>query len=136
MFLSQILERPDVRYCLKNESRGVVLATTIEIALDSRSRRRGLLGRDGLAEGSALVIAPCESIHTFFMRFPIDVLFVARSGAIVRAFANVGAWRLRAAFTAFAAIELAAGAIDRSGTRRGDRVVFESGFPGAEERQS
>jgi uncharacterized membrane protein (UPF0127 family) len=136
VFLSPILERPDVRYRLMNESRGVVLATTIEIALDSRSRRRGLLGRAGLAAGSALVIAPCESIHTFFMKFPIDVLFVAKNGTIVRAFANVGAWRLRAAFSAFAAIEFAAGAIDRSGTGRGDRVILESDYPGAEERQS
>jgi uncharacterized membrane protein (UPF0127 family) len=127
VFLSPILERPDIRYALKNESRGVALATTIEIALDSRSRRRGLLGRSGLAPGSALIIAPCESIHTFFMQFVIDVLFVAKDGRVVRAFERVAPWRMRAALTAFAAIEFGAGAIGSSGTRRGDRVILEPG---------
>ena len=50
-------------------------------ALDSKSRRKGLLGRDTLADRHALVLAPCGSVHTFGMRFPIDVLFVVPMAA-------------------------------------------------------
>ena len=122
MFLKPLLGRPDVLHVLRNETRGNVLARNIEAALDSRTRRRGLLGRDGLAEGTALIIAPCNAIHTFFMRFPIDVLFVARDGTVVRASENVGPWRMRAALRAFATIEFASGAIRAAGIQRGDRL--------------
>jgi len=124
MFLKPLLGRPDVRHLLRDETRGVILARTIEAALDSRTRRRGLLGRDGLAPGTALIIAPCNAVHTFFMRFPIDVLFVARDGTVKRVSENVRPWRIRAALTAFATVELAAGAVRASGVARGDRLAL------------
>jgi uncharacterized protein len=123
-FLAPLLQHPDRRHRLVNESRGVVLAHSIEAALDARSRRRGLLGRDGLAADSVLIIAPCESIHTFFMRFPIDVVFVRRDGTVARAFADVPKRRIRAAWRGFAALEFAAGAVVKSGTAIGDRLVL------------
>ncbi len=79
---------------LWNERSGRPLATHLEGAFDSQSRRRGLLGRDGLAEGAALIIAPCQAIHTFRMRFPIDVVFADRQGLVVGVRSNVGARRL------------------------------------------
>jgi uncharacterized membrane protein (UPF0127 family) len=67
-----------------------------------------------------MILAPCTSIHTFFMKFPIDVLFVARDGRVLKRAAAVPAWRIRAAWRAFAVIELPTGAIDRTDTQVGD----------------
>lgn len=72
--------------------------------------------------GHALVIAPCSSIHTAFMRFPIDAVFVTRDGTVSRVFADVAPWRVRASPGAFAVIELAAGAAGREQLLRGDVV--------------
>jgi uncharacterized protein len=71
------------------------------------------------------VLAPCTSIHTFFMQFSIDVLFVARDGRVMKVQRALGAWRLAAAWRAFAVVELPVGAIDRSETRVGDLLEVE-----------
>ena len=89
---------------------GATLATTVEVAFDSTSRKRGLLGRASLAAGHALIIAPCSGIHTFGMQFPIDVVFVAKDGSVLKIRHAMPAGRLAAAIRAFATIELAAGA--------------------------
>ena len=99
-----------------------MVASTIECAFDSASRRKGLLGRAALPDDAAIIIAPCNSIHTFFMRFSIDVVFVARDGHIVRISRAVSAWRIRAALRAFAVVELAAGALERADTKENDRL--------------
>jgi uncharacterized membrane protein (UPF0127 family) len=112
-----------------NERTGFVVATILELAIDSGSRRRGLLGRDGLAERQALVLAPCNAVHTCFMRFPIDVLFVARDGRVLKIVDRIGAWRIAASLRAFAAIELPAGALRRAGLAAGDRVVIRPAAP-------
>lgn len=91
MFLTPMLERPEARWQLRDERNGAILASRLEAAFDSRSRRRGLLGRAGLEAGAALVVAPCNAIHTFFMRFPIDLLFVTRDGKIVKLRASLPA---------------------------------------------
>ena len=61
----------------------------LETAFDSGTRRRGLLGRDDLAAGTAMVLAPCNAVHTCRMRFPIDVVFAARDGRVTR---SCGGW--------------------------------------------
>jgi uncharacterized membrane protein (UPF0127 family) len=101
-----------------------VLAVEIEPAFDSKSRNRGLLGRARLDEGSALILAPCSSIHTFFMRFAIDVLFVRKDGRVVKMYSALPAWRIAFALGAFAAIELPAGRAAASDTRSGDTVLL------------
>jgi uncharacterized protein len=126
-FLSPLLEPDSVPRVLCNQRTGAVLATNVEAAFDSRSRNRGLLGRDRLDEGSALVLAPCNSIHTFFMRFPIDVIFVARDGCVVKTASRVGPWRIRLALRAFATIELPAGTFERIDVRCGDVLVVSAG---------
>ena len=95
----------------------------VEGAFDSRSRRRGLLGRDTLAD-SALVIAPCNLVHTFFMRFSIDTVFVDRDGVVVRVRHQVRPNRVAGAWGAFATIELGAGHAREAGVRAGDRLVL------------
>jgi uncharacterized membrane protein (UPF0127 family) len=96
------------------------VATTVEGAFDSASRTRGLLGRASLAPDHALVIAPCSAVHTFGMQFPIDVIFSARDGRILKIRRNMRAGRMTGAIGSFATIEMAAGEADRHGLRTGD----------------
>jgi uncharacterized protein len=120
-FLRPLLERQDAQQ-LVHERTGALVAEVIETAFDSPTRRRGLLGRDDLPAGRALVLAPCNAVHTFRMRFPIDVVFVARDGVITKIVARLGAWRAAASFSAFATIELRAGSIDGQDVKVGDRL--------------
>jgi uncharacterized membrane protein (UPF0127 family) len=121
-FLSPMVARPADAFQLEVESSRRVLASAVEAAFDSRTRKQGLLNRTGLDPGMALVLAPCGAIHTFFMRFPIDVVFVRRDGTVARVVSNLAPWRIAIAFGAHAAIELAAGGAARCGTSVGDRV--------------
>jgi uncharacterized protein len=114
---------------LWNERSGRPLATHVEGAFDSASRRLGLLGRDGLTEGFALIIAPCQAVHTFRMRFPIDIVFADRQGRVVHLRSHVGARRIAIAWRAFAVIELPAGAAERADVRVGDRVTVVDRAP-------
>jgi uncharacterized membrane protein (UPF0127 family) len=102
------------------------VAASLEPAFDSASRKRGLLGRDALPPGHALIIAPSNMVHTFFMRFPIDVVFAARDGRVLKVRANVPARRIVAALRAFAVIEMAANEVGRSDTKAGDRLVVSA----------
>jgi uncharacterized protein len=110
---------------LVNRTRGFVLATRVEIAFDSRARRRGLLGRQALPADTLLAIAPSNAVHTFGMRFPIDVLFVARDGRVVKRVVSMPARRLAAALRAFAVLEFAAAHDGVAETRVGDVLAFE-----------
>jgi uncharacterized membrane protein (UPF0127 family) len=121
-FLDPILAAPNARWVLRNARHHQILAHGIETAFDRQSRNRGLLGRLSLPEGRALILAPCNSIHTFFMKFPIDVAFVDRDGTIRRARSAVPPWRVQAAFRASAVVELASGSLQRAETRAGDRL--------------
>jgi uncharacterized membrane protein (UPF0127 family) len=94
----------------------------VEAAFDSRTRKRGLLGREALPKDTALVIAPCNGIHTWFMRFPIDIVFVAKDGRVLKARSGVGPWRVALSLRAFAVIEGPVGMIERSRTEPGDVV--------------
>src|SRR3954469_16810492 len=96
---------------LRNASSPRVVAGTVELAVTRATRRRGLLGRDGLANGHALLIAPCSSIHTWFMRFPIDVIFVKRNGTVLKTRAAIPAWKMAFCWGAYAVVELPAGAV-------------------------
>jgi uncharacterized protein len=89
---------------------GRVLVPRLEIAGDSASRKRGLLGRSHLPDGTGLVIAPTNAIHTFFMRFPIDVVFVARDGRVLKVSRHLPSWRIAVGWGAYAVVELAADA--------------------------
>ena len=117
-------EEPEI--CLKavNLTRGTVLATSLETAASGKKRKKGLLGRDGLAPGGGLWIVPCESVHTFFMRFPIDLVYLDRRNRVRKLRSSVGAWRLSACFSAHSVVELPAGTIRSTETRKGDALEF------------
>jgi len=111
---------------LTNERTGKPVATVLETAFDSATRNRGLLGRDSLASGHALIIAPTNMVHTFFMRFPIDILIVAKDGSVLKARRNVPSRRVVGALRGFAVIEMAAFELDRSETVVGDRLAVRA----------
>jgi uncharacterized membrane protein (UPF0127 family) len=122
-FLADVAKaEPNTRFQLVDGS-GRVLVPLLEMAIDSASRKKGLLGRDALPEGVALLIAPTNAVHTFFMRFAIDIVFVAREGRVVKVSRAVPAWRMAAAWGGYAVVELAAGAADRAGIKAGDCVA-------------
>ena len=103
-----------------NKSKGVVLADAI-IADTPFKRMKGLLGRKALNEGEALVIKPCNSIHTFFMRFPIDVLFVDKNNKVIKAISSIKPFRITGIyFGAAFVVELSAGTIKRTRTVESD----------------
>lgn len=112
---------------LINERTGQTLATGVEIAATRKARRRGLLGRDGLAAGAALLLAPCFAVHTAFMRFPIDVVFLDAAGNVLRVVTNMGPWRMASAFRAHVVVELGAGAIPTGELAAGDRLYLSPG---------
>ena len=99
-----------------------VIAADVEVARTRRARRRGLLGRAGLDQSSALVLEPCAAIHTAFMRFAIDVVFMSRDGRAVRIVHRLQPWRIAVSTRAHSVIELPAGALDRHGITIGDRL--------------
>jgi uncharacterized membrane protein (UPF0127 family) len=85
-------------------------------------RMRGLLGRRRLDSGEGLLLRPAGSVHTFFMRFPIDVLFLSRDGEVLKVADRVPPWRTAAAKGAKVVVELAAGEAGRRGIRVGTAI--------------
>jgi len=122
-FLKPLLKSSAAGLVLRAEGRDVPVATVIETAFESATRNRGLLGRDSLASDVGFVIAPCSAVHTFGMRFPIDLVFAARDGRVLKIRRAVPAFRIALALRAFAVIEMAAGSVARSGLREGDRLM-------------
>jgi uncharacterized membrane protein (UPF0127 family) len=125
-FLSPLVSSPDQPWGVRNTTSGRVVVSRLEAAFDSATRKKGLLGRDRLEPGGGLVIAPCGGVHTFFMRFPIDVVFVARDGRVVKVRPAVKPWRLALAVTAFCVIEIPAHAAADAETHAGDRLELFS----------
>ena len=108
-----------------NATRDVVLGDQIEIADTSATRRTGLLKYTNLVEGQGLWIVPCEGVHTFGMKFPIDVLFLNRQRKVVKIRKEMARRRMAFCLTAHSVLELPAGAADRTGTIVGDQLKFE-----------
>jgi uncharacterized membrane protein (UPF0127 family) len=110
---------------LINERTGSVIASVVEPALNATTRRRGLLGRDRLDDGHALLLAPCGSVHTIGMRFTIDVLFVGPDGRVVKIVEQLRSWRIAGAMRACFTVELPAGSLSRSDVSPGDRLTLQ-----------
>jgi uncharacterized protein len=111
---------------LINTRNSKVVADRLLTAFDSESRRKGLLAHGSLPHSTALIIAPTNAIHTFFMKFPIDIVFVSKAGRVLKIRSSVPAWRMTASLGAYAVVEMAAGSLDASDTRVGDELVVSS----------
>jgi uncharacterized membrane protein (UPF0127 family) len=108
-----------------NSTRGTVLASSLEIADTAASRNKGLLSRDGLAPDGGLWIIPCQSVHTFFMRFTIDLVYLDSRKRVKKVRSAVGAGRISFCLTAQSVIELPAGTVLETRTQAGDTLVIE-----------
>jgi uncharacterized membrane protein (UPF0127 family) len=109
-------------YTAVHAGTGAVVAARVERADDARSRSKGLLGRDSLDAGAGLWIVPCPMIHTFFMRFPIDVLFLDRTLTVRRVLEDLKPWRLSPwVLSAHSVLELKGGVL-RGSVKPGDRL--------------
>jgi uncharacterized protein len=106
------LRRPD----------GNVACERCQVADRMLPRMRGLLGRRGLERGEGMLLRPASSIQTFFMRFPIDAVFLDREGRVLEVREHLPPWRLAACRGAHATVELAAGDARRRALRPGDRL--------------
>jgi uncharacterized membrane protein (UPF0127 family) len=113
-----------MQVALFNERTNQAVATQVEIAATRRSRNRGLLGRDHLDEAAAMLLAPCTSVHTVGMRFPIDVVFVDRQGYAVKVVRNLRPWRIALSIGGSAVIEMAAGSLRWGQVMLGDRLYL------------
>jgi uncharacterized protein len=109
-----------------NATRESSLASNAERATSFLARGRGLMMRQEFPDGSGMVIDPCSSIHMFFMRFPIDVLYLDRDDKVVRVQEGIKPWRVGPLRTKGAkyVIELPAGTVAKSRTSAGDQIVF------------
>lgn len=128
-FLAAMVKEPHRRWRLVDEASQVVIAQRVHAAFDSASRRTGMLGRDSWPDEEALVIAPCQAVHTVGMRYAIDVVLVRRDGTIEKVRSAVRPWRVAGAWRAFAVIEMAAGALQRRAplVGPGGRLVVQPG---------
>ena len=112
------------RMALVNQRTDEALADRIELAVTRNDRRKGLLGRDVFETSSALIIAPCFSIHTMFMRFDIDAVFVDDDGRAVKVVQGMGPWRIAVQPFAHAVVELPAGSLRERPVDVGDRLYL------------
>ena len=108
-----------------NLNNGKELATNVEVADTLCTRMKGLLGKRELPKGEALCIKPCFAVHTFFMKFPIDVIFLNKTNQVIAAVSNLSPNRMTRLYPqSFSVLELPLGTIDASNTKTGDVIEF------------
>jgi uncharacterized protein len=105
-------------------SDGRTVCRRCSVATSPVGRTRGLLGREGLAHNEGMLLRPARAVHTWFMRFPIDIVFLAKDGTVLAVREHVRPWRTAAARGARSVLELAAGECARRGIAAGDRLAL------------
>jgi uncharacterized protein len=113
-----------LKVSIVNQTRDTILATAADVADTSVKRRTGLLRKDKLEHGEGLWISPCESVHTFFMKFAVDLVYLDKKKRVRKVRHAVPPWRLSACWTAHSVLELPAGTAAETGTERGDQLLF------------
>jgi uncharacterized membrane protein (UPF0127 family) len=109
-----------------NATNGTILAARSGKADTFLRRGLGLMGKRALPDGGGLVIQPCNGVVSFFMRFPIDVLFVGGDGKVCKTLPNLRPWKASKIVRGSKfVVELPAGTIEQSGTQVGDAVTVE-----------
>ncbi len=116
--------RLDTRLRVSNLSRNTVLASCMEVADSAARRNKGLLGREGLAPGEGMWICPCQAVHTFGMKFSIDLVYLDRKRRIRKLVSAVPPWRLSGCLWAHSVLELPSGTIRTTQTQPGDTLEF------------
>lgn len=109
-----------------NKTRGIILAENAIIAKTPLKRMVGLLNRKAFEPGEALVIKPCNSIHTFFMHFPIDVIFVDSNNRITKTIRGMRPFRISGIYlSALFSIELPTRTLEKTSTQTGDYIAID-----------
>lgn len=109
-----------------NATRNAVLSTRTRVADTMATRLVGLLTTKSLGEGEGLWIEPCNSIHTWFMKFTIDAVFLDKQNNVVKVCSRMKPWKLTSiARKARGVLELPEGVIEKTGTQVGDHVQVE-----------
>ena len=114
-------------YRALNRTKGTVIAEHVSVADGLWSKFWGLMGRRALPENNGLLLTPCSSVHTFFMRFPIDVVFLDRERRVVKIVPAMKPWRAALGGGGRDALELPTGEAGRTGIELQDQVEFEEG---------
>ena len=118
-------EEVEVNMRVLNLTRNTQLAHNAQLAGNGPNRRKGLLGRESLTDGEGLWIVPCEAVHTFWMRFPIDLVYLDRRHRVVKTRSNVRPWRLSGCMRAHSVLELPVGTILQTETMPGDALTLD-----------
>lgn len=106
-----------------NSTQNNLIVDDVKVAENFFTRSIGLLSRNALSENEGLLIKPCCSIHTLFMKFSIDVLFVNKKNEIIALYENVKPWRILPIHpTSYYVIELASGQISNKKIEKGDLI--------------
>jgi uncharacterized membrane protein (UPF0127 family) len=113
-----------LKFRVTNVTRGTCIGDAVISAESSTDRRIGLLRHDKLGEGSGLWIIPCEAVHTFFMKFALDLIYLDRKRRVRAVVRNVKPWRFSMCLPAHSVVELPVGTIDRTRTEKGDEIEF------------
>ncbi len=114
-----------MKITVRNLTRNTVLADAADLADTSEKRRTGLLKHERLEPGQGLWITPCESVHSFFMKFPIDLVYLGRDKKVRKVRNWMVPWRMSACFTAHSILELPAGTVAATRTEAGDQLEIE-----------
>jgi uncharacterized membrane protein (UPF0127 family) len=114
-----------MKVLVRNQTRGTVLGDAIDLADTGAKRRTGLLKHTHLDPGTGLWIVPCESVHTFFMKFAIDLVYVDRRHVVRKVRHGVPAWRMSACLSAHSILELPPGTARQTKTEAGDQLEIE-----------
>ncbi len=108
-----------------NATRNTTLGDRIDVADTSQKRRTGLLKHTSLPAGEGLIITPCEAVHTFGMKFAIDVLFLSRTKKVMKVRAAMPRRRISMSLLAHSVLELPAGTVAATGTAAGDQLEIQ-----------
>jgi len=114
-----------MRVKILNQTRQTLLASGADFADTARARRTGLLRRSVLKPGEGLWIVPCEAVHSFGMKFAIDLVYLDRKKIVRKVKNAMMPWRLSACVTAHSVLELPRGTIASTATFPGDQLQFE-----------
>lgn len=114
---------------LTNTSKQTVLGESVEVARSAAQRNKGLLGREGLDPGTGLWIVGTEAVHTFWMKFAIDLVFLDRQKRVTKVVPALKPFRMGMSWRASSVVELPAGTAAEARTERGDQIESQDCVP-------
>ncbi|MFW0966527.1 MAG: DUF192 domain-containing protein [Thermacetogeniaceae bacterium] len=127
--ITSAVVKGDVSMEIYNITQGVVLAQEVEICFSFWKRFKGLLGRRSFPVGTGLLLKPCKSVHSYFVRFPFDAVFLNEDMVIVHIMESMPPYRISPViWDAVSVLELPAGIARLSGSRVGDQLSLRTQF--------